>query len=50
MDGKLPKKPIDEYKINKNITLDLKKLVSVKKKEIKVNVKNSKKKNIVAQK
>jgi DNA-binding transcriptional ArsR family regulator len=50
VDGKLPKKPIDEYKISKNITLDLKKLVSVKKKEIKVNVKNSKKKNIVAQK
>jgi len=40
VDGKLPKKPIDEYKIHNNITLDLKKLVSVKKKEIKVNIKN----------
>ena len=40
IDGKLPKKPIDEYTINKNVTLDLKKLVSVKKKKIKVNVKN----------
>ena len=43
VDGKLPKKPIDEYKIHKNVTLDLKKLVSVKKKEIKVKVKSSKK-------
>ena len=42
VDGKLPKKPIEEYKIEKNITLDLKKLVSVKKKKIKINVKNSK--------
>lgn len=41
VDGKLPKKPIDEYTIDKNVTLDLKKLVSVKKKKIKVNVKNS---------
>lgn len=43
VDGRLPTKPINEYKINKNVTLNLKKLVSVKKKEIKVNVKNSKK-------
>lgn len=42
VDGKLPKKPIDEYKIEKNVTLDLKKLVSVKKKKINVNVKNTK--------
>ena len=42
VDGKLPKKPIDQYTIYKNVTLDLKKLVSVKKKKIKVNVKNLK--------
>ena len=42
VDGKLPEKPIDEYTIEKNFTLDLKKLVSVKKKKIKVNVKNKK--------
>ena len=42
VDGKLPKKPINEYTIDKNVTLDLKKLVSVKKKKIKVNVKNLK--------
>lgn len=41
VDGKLPKKPIDEYAIDKSVTLDLRKLVSVKKKIIKVNVKNS---------
>lgn len=41
VDGRLPKKPIDEYTIDKSVTLDLKKLVSVKKKKIKVNVKNS---------
>jgi len=39
VDGKLPKKPINEYKIDKNITLNLKKLVSVKKKKIKIKVK-----------
>jgi hypothetical protein len=41
VDGKLPKKPIDEYTVDKSVTIDLKKLVSVKKKKIKVNVKNS---------
>ena len=40
VDGELPKKPIDEYVINKDITLDLKKIISVKKKKIKINVKN----------
>ena len=40
VDGKLPKKPINEYKIDKNVTLDIKKLVSVKKKQIRVNIKN----------
>ncbi len=42
VDGKLPKKPIEEYAINKSVTLDLKKLVSVKKKKIIVKVKNKK--------
>jgi len=42
VDGRLPKKPIDEYTINKNVSLDLKKLVSVKKKKINVKVKNNK--------
>lgn len=41
VDGKLPDKPIDEYTIDKSVTIDIKKLVSVKKKKIKVNVKNS---------
>jgi len=40
INGKLPKKPIDEYTIEKKVTLDLKKLVSVKKKKINVNVKS----------
>jgi len=42
VNGKLPKKPVDQYIINKNITLDLKKLVSVKKKKININVKKQK--------
>ncbi len=42
VDGKLPSKPIDEYKIEKNITLDIKKLISIKKKRIKVNIKKKK--------
>ena len=42
VDGKLPKKSINEYTIDKNVTLDLKKLVSVKKKKIRANVKNLK--------
>ncbi len=39
VDGQLPKKPIDEYIIEKGVTLDLKKLVSVNKKKIKIAVK-----------
>ena len=39
IDGKLPNKPIDKFTIDKSITLDLKKLVSVKKKKIKVKIK-----------
>lgn len=39
VDGKLPKKPIDEYILDKDVTLDIKKLVSVKKKKITVTIK-----------
>ena len=42
VNGKLPKKPVNQYIINKNITIDLKKLVSVKKKKININVKKQK--------
>ncbi|KYK25143.1 hypothetical protein AYK24_05415 [Thermoplasmatales archaeon SG8-52-4] len=40
VDGKLPKKPINEYNINKKIKIDLKKLVSIRKKEINININN----------
>lgn len=40
VDGKLPKKPINKYNIDKNIKIDLKKLISVKKKEINIKLKN----------
>jgi len=43
INGELPKKPIDEYTIENNLTFDLKKLVSIKKKKINVRVKNTKK-------
>lgn len=39
VDGKLPSKPIDEYILEKNINLDLKKLIPVNKKKIKVKIK-----------
>jgi len=39
INGRLPKKPIDEYMVNKNVTLDLKKLISVKRKNIRIKVK-----------
>ena len=42
VDGKLPKKPVEEYKINKNVNLDIKKLVSIRRKKIQVNIKNKK--------
>jgi DNA-binding transcriptional ArsR family regulator len=42
VNGRLPKKPIDEYKVEKKITIDLKKLVSVNKKNISVNIKKKK--------
>jgi len=39
IDGKAPDTPIDEYRVSKDITLDLKKLVPVKKKNIKIELK-----------
>ena len=39
VNGKLPKKPIEKYIIEKNVTLDLKKLVTVNKKRIRINIK-----------
>lgn len=42
INGKLPKKPINEYIVDRNITLDLKKIVSIKKKNIKIDLKNKK--------
>ena len=39
VNGKTPKKPIDEYKPNKNVVLNLKKLVPVGKKKIKISFK-----------
>jgi len=45
IDGELPKKPIDEYVVEKNLTFDLKKLVSIKKKKIKIRFNNFKENN-----
>ncbi|MDH7507391.1 MAG: winged helix-turn-helix domain-containing protein [Candidatus Thermoplasmatota archaeon] len=45
INGKLPKKPIDEYIINKDVTFNLKKLVSIKKKKIEIRFKNTKDNN-----
>ena len=42
VNGKLPKKPINEYTINKNVTIDLKKIITVKKKKINLNLNNKK--------
>ena len=39
VDGKLPSKSIDEFIIEKNLTLDIKKLVSINKKKIQINIK-----------
>lgn len=39
VDGKIPKKPIDGYKPNKDSILKIKKLITVDKKRIKINVK-----------
>jgi len=38
VDGKLPSKPIDEFIIEKNLTLDIKKLISINKKKIEVKI------------
>ena len=40
VDGRSPKISIDKFKTKKNVTLNLKKLVSVNKKKIKIKVKN----------
>jgi len=45
INGELPKKPIDKYIIEKNLTFDLKKLVSIKKKKIRIRFKNTKENN-----
>ena len=45
IDGELPKKPIDEYVVEKNLTFDLKKIVSIKKKKIKIRFNNFKENN-----
>jgi len=42
VDGKLPKKPINEYKVEKKIIIDLKKLVTINKKNITINIKKEK--------
>ena len=39
VDGELPSKPINEYIIEKDLTLDIKKLITVNKKKIQINVK-----------
>ena len=39
VNGKLPEKPIDEFNLNKNVTLELKKLVTVNKKKINIKIK-----------
>jgi DNA-binding transcriptional ArsR family regulator len=40
VDGRLPSIPIDEYELEKDINIDLKKIVTVKKKKIKVNIRH----------
>jgi DNA-binding transcriptional ArsR family regulator len=39
VNGKLPSKPIDKYKIENDLTLEIKKLISINKKKIKVYIK-----------
>ena len=39
VDGKLPEKPIDEYKLKKDVSIKIKKLVPVSKKKIKIKFK-----------
>jgi len=42
VNGKLPNKPINEYNVSKNLSLDLKKIISVKKKKINIKIKGEK--------
>ncbi len=42
--GKTPKVPIDKYKPKKDVTINLKKLVPIEKKKIKVHIKKNKEK------
>lgn len=39
IDGKIPEKPINEYIINKDVSVDLKKILTVKKKNLKITIK-----------
>jgi DNA-binding transcriptional ArsR family regulator len=38
IDGDVPKKPVDKYLLDKNITLDIKKIVTIKRKKIHVTI------------
>lgn len=39
IDGKMPPKPIDDYTLDKKTTVELKKIISVRKKKIKIRLK-----------
>jgi len=41
VNGKLPDMPINKFIINRNLSLDLKKIVTIKKKNIKINLKKT---------
>ena len=42
IDGKLPNTPVDKYKPKKDVTLNLKKIVSINKKKVNIKVNNHK--------
>lgn len=42
VNGILPEKPIDEYKIDKDLNLEIKKIVTIKKKSINIKLKDEK--------
>jgi DNA-binding transcriptional ArsR family regulator len=42
VDGKLPNTPVDKYKPKKDVTLNLKKIVSINKKKVNIKVNNHK--------
>ena len=44
VDGKIPKKAINEFKPEDNVTINLKKLVPISKKKIRIDIKKKKKK------